>query len=319
MTGMEQERTWPLPLAGSTELEISCGTIPVYLQPVAGDELPSLTVSGRDAAQVHVDVNSSAERVRVRLAIPHRTIANLIAGDTRAIVRVPAAVSARVRAEAGAVEARDLDGCRLDLAADAGRVALDNVHGRLTLAADAGQVHGERVGGSLDVRTDAGAVRLHIDQLGPGEHRVRTDVGSVKLELAPGIAVRIETRSGMGSARSSYPSTPDAPAVLRVSTDVGSVRVRPAGEHPADGPAEPAWDPAMFGRGRGMPVPPMPPMPPFPPGMFTHRRQSRPQAPPPPRPPRPEDGEIARVLRMVETGELSAADAEELIKALNHE
>jgi len=83
--------------------------------------------------------------------------------------------------------------------------------------------------------------------------------------------------------------------VLRVSTQVGSVRVRQG-----VGPSTSAWE--------------------RPPGQAPGPTEP---SPPPPRPPgetgRSIDPEVERILKMVEAGELTAREADELLRALNHE
>ncbi len=292
----ETRRTWPLPFGERPELDMEADVLPVTLQPVVTGEAPYLELVGHhvDRAEVEIARDGDAVRVRVRPR-PGRWPFGLFSGAAlRVVAHLPPAVSARVRSDAGSIDARGLGPCLLDLRTDAGRIRLEDVHGRLRLFTDAGQVSGEGVGGSLDVRTEAGKVTLDVRHLDPGEHRVHTDVGAVSLALRPGLAVRVEARASIGSVRNEYPSQAGAPAVLRVSTDVGSVRVRQG----ADAGAE-EWD--------------RPP------------EQSRDAAepPPPPRPPggpsRPIDPEVERILKMVETGELTAREADELLRALNHE
>ncbi len=291
----EMRRTWPLPFGERPELEMEADALPVTLQPAAPGEAPYLELVGHhvDRAEVHVARQGDAVRVRVR---PGRRPFGLLWGAAlRVVAHVPRAVSARVRTDAGSIDARELGPCRLDLRTDAGRIRLQDVHGRLRLSTDAGQVTGEGVGGSLEVRTDAGQVTLDVQHLDPGEHRVHTDVGAVSLELRPGLDVQVEARASVGAVRNEYPSRAGASAVLRVSTDVGSVRVRQGADvvtGPWDRPPEP---------GRGPTEPPSPP--PRPPGG----------------PGRPLDPEVERILKMVEAGELTAREADDLLRALNHE
>ncbi len=103
-------------------------------------------------------------------------------------------------------------------------------------------------------------------------------MGSVRLELARGIDVCVQTQTTLGSVRANYPVRDGAPATLVLSTEMGSIRVD---EGSAVRPARP-------------PVPPTPPE---------------------PRPAR-EDPELERILKMVEAGDLSAQDADELLRAM---
>src|SRR5262249_17369171 len=96
---------------------------------------------------------------------------------------------------------------------------------RLKLAADAGSIRGHDVAGRIWAETQAGSIRLEITGLEPGEHRVRASMGQVRVDLAPGLEVRVESRASMGSSRVSYPSHQNASAWLRLSTEMGAIRV----------------------------------------------------------------------------------------------
>jgi hypothetical protein len=213
----------------------------------------------------------------VRVALdPHRSFNWFGGWECRATVYVPRAVHAHVQANAGSVSVRDLDGCELGIKAHAGKIDLVNVRGLLHLAADAGSVTGRDVGGYFDVETHAGSVRMEITDLQPGEHRIRASAGSVRVELARGLDVAVETRTSLGSVRNSYPTRHSAAAKLLLWTEMGSVRVDESSSSRAARPASPG---------------------------------------PSPKPPR-EDPELDRILQMVESGSLSAHDADELLRAM---
>lgn len=213
----------------------------------------------------------------VRVALdPHHSFNWFGGWACRATVYVPRDIRAHVQTEAGSVSVCDLDGCELGIKASAGKIDLVRVHGLVHLSADAGSVTGRDVGGYFDVETHAGSVRLEISDLKPGEHRIRASMGSVRVELARGLDVAVETRTNLGSVRNSFPSRPSAAAKLLLSTEMGSVRVD-------EGPAV-------------RPVQPEPPAP--------KARTSR------------ADPELDRILKMVEAGELSAHDADELLQAM---
>jgi hypothetical protein len=115
-------------------------------------------------------------------------------------------------------------------------------------------------------------------------------MGSVRVELARGLDVAIETHTSMGSIRNNYPSHESAAAKLLLTTDMGSVRVdegtsvRPIGRSPAS---------------------------------YAPFRPERPEPPIAPTATAPrEDPELDRILKMVEAGELSAHDADELLRAM---
>jgi hypothetical protein len=93
----------------------------------------------------------------------------------------------------------------------------------------------------------------------------------------------------MGSIQNRFPSRPDAPARLQLSTEMGSIRVR-EGSFAADR--------------RPRVAPPPPPARPA-----TAAPDTRPSGP-------RNDPELERVLKMVESGEISAHDADELLQAM---
>ena len=148
------------------------------------------------------------------------------------------------------------------------------------LAADAGSVSGRDVGGYLNVETQAGQVRLEVTELLPGEHRVRATMGEVRLQLAPGLDVCIEAHTSLGSIRNDYPSRQSAPTKLQLSTEMGSVRIEQGGFNMSSRPRP--------------------------------RQPERPAAPVD----RATDPELERILKMVEAGELSAQEADDLLQAM---
>jgi len=212
---------------------------------------------------------------------------------------VPPHVRAKLAVQGGKLTIDGLAGCDLSVAATAGSVELDRSRGRFALAVDSGMVRGERLGGSFDVRCQAGAVTLGLDALDPGVHHLRTTMGSLKVELAPGLDVKLESNATLGSARASYPSNPDAKTTLRLSADLGAVRVREGGAVQDDRHGDwPDWrrfwrdvvDPISTAAANTVPT----------------------QAPPAAQSP----DELRRVLELVQSGALNVADAEKLIRAL---
>ena len=198
-------------------------------------------------------------------------------GECRAVLYVPSNVRASVETNAGSISVRGLEGCELGIKASAGKIDLVDVYGLLHLGADAGSINGRGLGGYLDVEAHAGSIRLEILDLQPGEHRVRASMGSVRLELARGMDVSIETHTALGSVRNSFPTHQSAPARLVLTTEMGSIRVDEA---------------------------------------LAVRAVQRPEAAERPGQVSREDPELDRILKMVEAGELSARDADELLRAM---
>jgi Putative adhesin len=275
---MQNETTWELPFGEPAELELHSEWGNLTLLPVEPGQPARLELSRGSADKIEVHVDKHGETVRVALD-PQGSLTWFGGWEARATVYVPRDVRAHVQTNAGAVSVRDLDGCELGVKANAGKIELNNVHGVVHLSADAGSVSGKDVGGYFDVQTQAGSVRLEISDLQPGEHRIRASMGSVRIDLARGIDVCVETHTSLGSVRNSYPSRQSAAAKLVLSTEMGSVRVE-----------EGSWSRR-----------PMAP--------------SQIERPAPPVPPR-EDPELDRVLKMVEAGELSAQDADEVLRAM---
>jgi len=208
------------------------------------------------------------------------------------VLYVPLDVRAAVQTNAGSVTLRGLEGCELGIKANAGKIELTDVYGLMHLAADAGSITGRGLGGFFDVQTQAGSVRLEILDLQPGEHRIRAAMGSVRLELARGLDVCIETHAALGSVRTTYPVRADAPQRLVLTTEMGSVRVEEGGAVRRPSPPRNGETPRTYSESTAQPQP-----------------QAQPQRP-------REDPELERILKMVEAGELSATDADELLRAM---
>ena len=201
-------------------------------------------------------------------------------------LHLPSAIKARIWTSMGQARIKGLVGCDLEVGTNAGQVELDECRGRLALKAKAGQIIGRRLGGTFAVESGAGEALLDIVQLDDGVHTVRSTMGAVKIDLAPGIDVRIESHSVMGSTRTKYPSKSDAKAVLKLEADLGAVKVR-EGEPYAD-PRHGDW-PDWRKTWLQAPV---------------ERVSSEPQ------------GELRTILELVQQKKISPEEAERLIAAL---
>lgn len=287
MAQVQAGQSWALRFGAQPSLEFKADAIAVEVAPVGQGEQPRLEIYGVDVSDLDVRVREKEDHVDVELTWRRGFFPWTGPWDARAVLHVPPALRAEVETDAGAISMRDLADCDIRLKAKAGRIGLEDVHGRLRISTDAGQVTGRRIGGWIDVRTHAGAVTLEIDRLAPGEHEVRTDVGAIRIDLARGLPVRVDTQTTIGSARSDYPTQAAPAAILRVRTEVGSIRVEEAA--PSAAP-EPAAAPAT--------VQPAPTLPSEPSAAVAGR-----------------DGELRRILDMVERGELSAGAADEMLRA----
>jgi len=302
----------PLSFADAPQLELYAQLgADLLLVPVAEGESPRLETS---LPEDGVEIAREGDITRVTI----KTVDQIFGRwnfdvDVRLVLHVPPNLRARVRTEFGRIRAERLDeGCNLELSSAAGTIELDQVTGRMMLRTGAGKISGRALAGTFDVETAAGSVLLRIVGLEHGHHRVRTNVGAVRVDLAKGIAVKLEAHAGMGSVRCRYPSTPDAPATLELATDLGAVKVREGGQQEDLHGDFPRWEA----------------MPPFP--MFSGasrpwagawawgKRWARGEPPRPPPPPANtiRDEEMRRILSMVEQGKITAVEAEKLIRAI---
>lgn len=283
---MENGNVWELPFGKPAVLELQTEFGSLALQPVEPGGTPRIQLTRGSMDAIGVSVEKVGDVVRVALE-PHGSFSWFGGWDCRAVLYVPRDVRAGIQTSAGSVSVRNLEGCELGIKANAGKIELVDVYGLLHLAADAGSITGRGLGGRFDVETHAGSVRMEILDLQPGEHRIRATMGSVRLELARGMDVSIETHTAMGSVRNEYPVQLSAPTRLLLATEMGSVRVEEAPvARPTRRPA-PRNDDEYVAPGGAAP---------------NEARR--------------EDLELERILKMVEAGELSAHDADELLRAM---
>lgn len=316
--------TVALPWGQNAELEFTSTAVALTLVPLAEGEAPRAEAT----PDVPLEVKENGKLTRVT-ATPVFERFDFWRAMPRVWLHLPRDVRARVTTDAGTVWAEGFSGCALQLSTSAGVIDLRDVHGQLVLRASASTIRGVRVGGTLDVETSAGAIKLDVDALEAGTHRIRSSMGSVKVHLAPGLDVRLEPQTTLGSVRTRYPSRPEAAAVLRLETELGSVRVREANRDSAEEREAP---PEHGGRGAHAPGRRGPwmhhgfEMH----GFEMHRGHRRAwwhahQTPPPPTPPEPphrgatsgvEDEELRRILTLVQEQKLTAEQAEQLLRAM---
>jgi len=303
MTRDDHHRVWPLPFGDRPSLDLRTDLGSLVVVPVKAGEEPRIEAVGRGADQLELRIErvqeQEQETVRVEVE-PFRQFTWWGGWDTRLLAHVPPALVARIETGAGSIAIRGLDGATLAVRTNAGRIELTEVRGRLRLSADAGSIAAHAIAGALDAEAQAGSIRLEIAGLDPGEHRVRAGMGAIRVELAQGLDVRVETRTAMGSARNSYPAHPNAAAVLSLATDMGSIRVSegttarwPGGATPAPPPVAPAAS------AHGAPAATAT-------TAATSAARSAPDG----------DADLDRILAMVEAGQLSARDADDLLRAL---
>lgn len=293
-------QTIPLEFSDTPVLDVEADAIRLEVSPIEGGATPRVEIDARsrEGTSAPVSVEKQGDTVRVRVKTSWVDLP--FAGEDvvkRIHLFVPPHVRAKLASSMGRIRVERLAGCDLDISASAGTVELDQVRGRLSVSVDSGTVSGAHLGGTFNVRSQAGSVRLSIDALDPGTHLVRTSMGAVKVELAKGLSVRVETSATLGSARSNYPSTPTAEAVLRLEAELGSVKVLEGGA--AEDPRHGDW-PDWRRLWRDV--------------VGSVTEQLDPPAAPRRKP--VSDAELREVLDLVQQGKLSAADAERLIRAM---
>jgi hypothetical protein len=298
---MHNGNTWPLPFGEPAELELGTEWGSIALLPVEHGGSPRLELTRGSTDNILVDIQTHGDVVRVALE-PQSSLSWLGGGwECHVDLYVPRNVRAHIQTSAGSIVARDLERCELGIKANAGKIDLTNVHGLLHLAADAGSISGRDVGGHLDIEAQAGSVRLDISELRPGEHRIRATMGSIRLGLAPGLDVNIETRTTLGSVRNRYTSNPSAAARLLLTTEMGEVRVDEgtSARHTAKSHSV-SWSSVSSSSSSAS-------------STNTASTSTTPSAP---SNPKPADPELERILKMVESGEISAHEADELLQAM---
>ncbi len=309
---MRTEQSIPLPFSAEPVLDLHADATKVEVLPVARGEEPRIEIEGRGEidgrAPLKVEQRGNVVFVRFDHEWAQRWPTPL--EIKKLILHVPSHLKAKLQCDMGKVRIHGLAGCDLDVTGTAGKLELEEVRGRLKLVMHMGSIWGDKLGGTFDVRSDAGSVALSLDALDDGEHVIRTAMGSVKVDLPKGLEVNVEMSTTLGSARSTFPSKRDAKAVLRVESQLGSVRVREAGE--PDDPRHGDWPDwrKWWADAREVIVTNVP-----------AASEYIPPAPPPSSPPSPEAQQerelsMRRILEMVQEGKLTAVEAERLIRAM---
>jgi hypothetical protein len=229
-------KTAVLPLGSKPLLDFDVSAARIEVLPLSPGEEPRIAWK-RGAAPL--EIRRIADKVFVRAAgtfeapsedagVIESAVRTLIGGGYGGefTLWLPRNVKARISTNMGQARIRGLVGCDLEVSTNAGQVELDGCHGRFVLKAKAGQIIGKRLGGTFSVESGAGEALLDIVSLDDGVHTVHSTMGAVKIDLAPGLDVRIDSHSVIGSTRTKYPSKSDARAVLKLEADLGAVKVR---------------------------------------------------------------------------------------------
>jgi hypothetical protein len=307
-------QVWTLPFTDKPILDFEANASSVEIVPLGPGESPRIEAR-REGAQL--DVKQVGQMVVVRLIgagmdnpwggnpFEHRRGAiaeEIVRGIATAVLNsrrfggaytlhVPAHVQARITCNMGEVELHNLAGCDVGVFTNMGSLNVDECRGRFNLKAKAGRILCRRVGGSIDVESGMGEAMLDLVALDEGVHKVMSTMGSVKVDLKPGLDVKVESRTVMGSTRTRYPSRPDGKAVLKLEAELGSVRVREG--PPYKDPRHGDW-----------------------PDWRTFWKESAPPAVST-SPAAPSGGELRKILDLVQQKKVSPEEAERLISALH--
>lgn len=300
----------PLELSASRPvLDVHVPAERITLLPVEPGGQPRAEVQARrQSDELPLEVRAVDDRLLLRPSSSDRSWWPGSGVIKRMTLYVPAHVRARIEQEFGQLFAERLAGCDLDLSCNAGEIRLHDIRGRMKLVVDAGSVKGEQLAGTFDVVTNAGEARLGIVALDAGPHSVRTAMGEVKVLLAPSVQVKLDAKTSLGSARVLHPNTPTAEAVMSLSAELGAIKVKTGDEvedvRHGDWPDWRRWwrDVAQTVTAAIDESIPRPVVNDAPPATTAA--------------PRVPEAELRKVLELVETGKLSAPDAERLIRAM---
>ena len=290
----------PLEFAERPALELRATAERIRVVPVEPGERPRIEVESQRRDPATLQVERSGETLVVTTDST-RALASWVFGAvpfSALTLFVPENVRARIRQDFGSLEVERLVGCDLELSASAGTIALSHLRGRLQVSVDSGTITGEHLAGTFNVRTSAGSVKLGVDALDAGDHRFTTELGSVKLFLAPGQQVKFDSITSLGSSRISYPSVEGAPAHVRLSAELGSIRVKEGDAFIDERHGDWAdwrrlWHDAVETVG----------------GVIS-------DAAPKPSPQPVPEAELRKVLELLQDGKINAQDAERLIRAM---
>ena len=131
---------------------------------------------------------------------------NSVRCDVEFRVRLPAAATADITSQAGAVQVAGLTG-------------------NLTVSTQAGAVQGSGLGGDqVRVSTKAGATTLAFTRA-PSTVSASTEVGAVEVRVPSGTSYAVDVQSTVGPSDVSVQRDPASPHKIEVRTSVGAVRV----------------------------------------------------------------------------------------------
>jgi hypothetical protein len=312
----------PLPFSSPAVLEVSAPACALAIVATQPGEAPFLESSEALADVFQPSITRDGDTVRVKFDFhipqPFPFAFWDFGPKVQLTLHVPPDVKARLRLDAGRARIRGLTGCDLDIEASAGVLTLRDVSGRMRLVTGAGKITGEHLSGTIDAEANAGTIRLQVDRLATGKHRVHSTMGSVRLDLAAGQKVLIDARAAMGSVRNNYPSSPGAEVTLEVQTDFGSVRIVEGAGEPSNASPEEGMFGGLWGAWPGFVSRRWGHQPPWHHGPWPRpQRSEASESPPAPKAAsKVTDEELNRILTLVQEGKLTPAEAQKLLRAM---
>lgn len=136
-------------------------------------------------------------------------------------VVVPRGTAVTGDADAGNIE---LDGvASADVRADAGNVEVRDVDGSVKVEADAGNVTGDGLRSPVEADADAGNIELELDD--PANVTAKADSGTIELTV-PDVGYRVDVSVDSGGQDVRVREDPDSAYVLDLHADSGDVSVR---------------------------------------------------------------------------------------------
>jgi hypothetical protein len=128
--------------------------------------------------------------------------------DVRYRIRMPAAVSVEITAQAGAIK-------------------VDGLAGTLRVTTEAGAVEGRALtSGEVTVRTGAGATSLEFAEA-PALVSTTTSLGAVDLRMPRAAAYAVDVGTTTGGTKVAVDRDPASPHRIQVRTEVGAVSIEP--------------------------------------------------------------------------------------------
>ena len=284
-TAAWMEQSFTIEGVRDVSVDQTAGNVTVRL--CAEGETPGVVATSTKGAP-ELEVRRDGDRLIVEVHMSKGWLFRRKQGPTTVVRLWDGLTDVRINLGYGEAHVRDIacDTMRLDVGA--GTATLFSTACDLRAEVSAGKLSVNAHRGLASCHSGTGDVLLDVAEVVPGDYTVDVGMGRAEVRLPKGTEIYVKTTSGIGKARSEFPSAAEtAPTRLRANTGIGEVVVR-ARE-----------------------------------GVAASASTSRPAATAKPqRPSRPGtvrrfEAEEMRILQMLEQGRISSQDAADLIAALN--